>query len=147
MSKYFILMNSTLSNIKGTDRCCKILIIFFILFSLISQSVSSSLFFSNTDHSSLILSYFLLSPSVLFHVDVDHQFHANTDADTSLPRRSLSSCGFFFGLWLMGGLGWADWWWVGSDGQIVVHHAAPSISDRLGYLFIFWWMWVEFHGL
>ena len=120
----------------------------FLFFSLsfLCQSLPH-FFFSNTDHSSLILSYFLLSPSVLFHVDVDHQFHANTDADTSLPRRSLSSCGFFFGLWLMGGLGWADWWWVGSDGQIVVHHAAPSISDRLGYLFIFWWMWVEFHGL
>ena len=30
--------------------------------------------------------------------------------------------------WAMGGFGWVDWWWVDSDGQIVVHHAAPSTS-------------------
>ena len=30
--------------------------------------------------------------------------------------------------WAMGGFGWVDWWWVGSDGQIVVHHAASSTS-------------------
>ena len=105
---------------KRTERCGIILMNFlFFSLSFLCQSLPH-FFFSNTDHSSLILSYFLLSPSVLFHVDVDHQFHANTDADTSLPRRSLSSCGFFFFFWVVvygwvgmgrlvvGGFGWAD---------------------------------------
>ena len=71
---------------KRTDRCCKILMIFlFFSLSSLCQSLPSSLFFSNTDHSSLILSYFLLSPSLLFHADTD------ADANTSLPHRSLSN--------------------------------------------------------
>ena len=35
----------------------------------------------------------------------------------------------------MGGFEWTERRWVGSDGQIGVHHAAPPISDRLGFFF------------
>ena len=85
-----------------------------------------------------------------------HQFHANANANanTSLPRRSLSSCGFFFLAvvwwvgWAMGGFGWTDRWWVGLDGSIGIHHAAAhlTLSDQIALFFFFGGRGLSFMG-
>ena len=147
---------------------------FFILFSLIPLSVSSSFFFSNTDQFPHIFSsphIFLLTISSLPRPRPrprPHRIRRRRINSTSTPTPTptpthhfhtdlsltvVSVFFFFFAVvwwvgWAMGGFRWIDRWWVGSDGQIGVHHAAPPISHSQirSPCFFFWWTWVEFHG-
>ena len=134
---------------KRTNKCCKILI-FFLFFSLSSLCQSlPPFFFSNTNHSSLILSYFLLEPSLLFHADAD------VDANASLPRQSLSSYGFSFffffflssfffffllGCGLMGGLG--DGWIQTGKLPSSTTQCRPPHTLRSPWFFFFF-LWVD----
>ena len=156
-------MNSMLSNMKAYREICYNFNEFFILFSLIPLSVSSSFFLKHR----LVLSYSLIPSYFLPHHQFPstptptpnplpmptptptHQFHANANANASLPRRSLSSCGFFFffffGCGLMGGLGNG---WLRMDRSVVggfrwvdwhPPRGRPSHtlrSDRLGFFFL-----------
>ena len=127
----------------GTDNNCKNLYYYFIYFfsllitniSLSSSSLSSlsSLFLF---HSTPITKGHHLTPPISQKLPLDATDHLS----------SLFCFGFFFFFfsfflfcslflavvwcvgWAMSGFGWVDWWWVGSNGQIVVHHAAPSTS-------------------
>ena len=118
------------------DRYCKILMIFLFFFlSSLCQSLPP-FFFSNTDHSSLILSYFLLSPSFLFHADV------NTNA--SLPRRSLSSYGFFFFVFFF--LLWFDGW-VQMGRSPSTTQCRPPHTLKLPWVFFFFFWWGGGYGL
>ena len=101
----------------------------FVFSSLCSLSSLSSLFIF---HSTPITKGHHLTPSISLKTTTRHR----RSSVFSIPLRVL----FFFFLfsffhshflvvgWAMGGFGWVDWWWVDSDGQIVVHHAAPSTS-------------------
>ena len=136
-------MNSSLSNMKAYGEICYKFNEFFLLFSLISLSISSSFFLKHRSSISHPL-IFSSSPSILFHA------HAHTNTDASLPRRSLSSCGFsffffFFGCGLMGGLGngwlWMDRSVVGGFGwadrcppRSTVH---LTLSDQIALVFFF----------
>ena len=84
-------MNSMLSNMKAYREICYNFNEFFILFSLIPLSVSSS-FFSQTPISSLIFSHPLIfssSPSVPFHAHTHTESvaDANANTDASIPRQ------------------------------------------------------------
>ena len=138
---------------------------FFILFSLIPLSVSSSFFFLK--HRS-VPSYFLIPsyfpPTPTPNPTPTHQFHIDADADAnanaSLPHRSLSNCGFcfffFFGCGLMGGLGNG---WLQMDRSVVggfgwADRRPPrstahlTLSDQIALFFFFflvdvgWVSWV-----
>ena len=95
--KKFGTHNQWLSNMKAYRKMCYNFNEFFILFSLIPLSVSSSFFFLK--HRS-VPSYFLIPsyfpPTPTPNPTPTHQFHIDADADAnanaSLPHRSLSNC-------------------------------------------------------
>ena len=111
----------------GTDRSCIIYIIILFSFSLSSSQISLSL--------RLFISVFFLISVFSVHLPqhTNHQWplniadltkdHHSTPPTICLPYSASSSFFFFsffsffrslfFGYGLMGGFGWADWWWVG----------------------------------
>ena len=113
MCQIFATLNSTLTSLaQYGHRMTYGLLFFYSSFSLIFPSVSYSfLFFSSNVNTllSLNLSFFVLSPSLLFHADADDHFHI----DLSLAMVFLF-CLFvylfilfyFFVCGLMGGFRW-----------------------------------------
>ena len=115
MCQIFATLNSTLTSLaQYGHRMTYGLLFFYLSFSLIFPSVSSSFFFfffsSNVNPLlSLNLSFFVLSPSLLFHADADDHFHT----DLSLAMVFLFCLYvylfilfYFFVCGLMGGFRW-----------------------------------------